>query len=121
LISQQGVVDEFVQALIQEGNIESILKMVELGYDINTSNVFIGMAAPLIQAVAVGNTDMVVHFISIGADPNLVWDDFSGGIDFALNEAANHKNKEIFDYLSPLTKPELRKIAEINWNSLDPV
>jgi hypothetical protein len=33
LISQQGVVDEFVQALIQEGNIESILKMVELGYD----------------------------------------------------------------------------------------
>lgn len=120
LIAQGGIIDDFVALLIQEGNIESIQKLVKLGYDVNASNVLNGIATPLIQAVAIGNIDMVIHLVSIGADPNLIWDDFSGGIDFALNEAVNYKNKEIFDYLSPLTRPELRKIAEMNWNSLDP-
>jgi ankyrin repeat protein len=116
LISQQGTLSDFVEILVQEDNIDFIVKLVELGYDIN--GIYYSFSL-LTLAVESGNIDMVKRFVSIGADPNLAWDDFSGGIDFALNEAANQKNKEIFDYLSPLTTPELRKIAEMNWNPPD--
>jgi hypothetical protein len=112
LISQQGTLTDFVNTLVQENDIDNIVKLVELGYDINGIRC---SSSLLTLAVESGNIDMVKRFISIGADPNLAWDDFSGGIDFALNEAATQKNKEIFDYLYPLTIPELRKIAEMNW------
>jgi hypothetical protein len=53
--------------------------------------------------------------VEAGADVNLRGV-FEPEEDFALNLAAFCQNKEIYDYLAPLTSEELRAIAEKTWN-----
>jgi ankyrin repeat protein len=118
ILIQDGTLDCFVKILIQENDTENIQKLVDLGFNINT---FFTMSSPLMLAVELGNLDMIRFLISIGADPNLLYEDFSTNDEigyFALDEAAVIKNREIYDYLFPLTKLELQKFAERTWKSV---
>ncbi|KAF3884934.1 MULTISPECIES: ankyrin repeat domain-containing protein [Nostocales] len=62
----------------------------------------------LMCLVEVGNIDYVKLLVEAGADVNAV----DGGYDFALQIATRMAWQEAFDYLAPLTSPELREISE---------
>lgn len=62
----------------------------------------------LIDLVWAGNLDYVKFIVEAGLDVSAI----DSGQDFALYAAARQGWTDIFDYLSPLTSPELREIAE---------
>ncbi|MBD2488877.1 ankyrin repeat domain-containing protein [Aulosira sp. FACHB-615] len=62
----------------------------------------------LTDIVWAGNLDYVKFLVESGLDVNKI----DSGYDFALWVAARQGWTEIFNYLSPLTLPELREIAE---------
>ncbi|MBD2495525.1 ankyrin repeat domain-containing protein [Nostoc sp. FACHB-280] len=62
----------------------------------------------LMDIVWAGNLDYVKFLVESGLDVNKI----ASGYDFALLVAARQGWTEIFNYLSPLTLPEFREIAE---------
>jgi ankyrin repeat protein len=63
---------------------------------------------PLMFAAMEGDIEIVKRLVESGADPNMMTNDD----DTALMYAAIDGHKEIFEYLAPLTKPELVQPAE---------
>lgn len=64
---------------------------------------------PLMLAARVGNLEIVKLLVEAGADVNQIAQ--SSGT-YALAEAAGEGYEDIFNYLAPLTNPELREEAE---------
>ncbi len=95
---------------IRFGYWDEVQALVPVLLDVNTRDGN-GDWTPLMYAVHEESFDIVKLLVEAGADVNLRGF-FEPEEDFALNLAAYAGNKEIFDYLVPLTLPELRAIAE---------
>jgi ankyrin repeat protein len=61
----------------------------------------------LMEIAWTGRVDLVKVLVEMGADVNALSNDTT----FALFEAAREGRQEVFDYLAPLTAPELREAA----------
>jgi ankyrin repeat protein len=88
---QQEVIDDFYEILQNNSDINQ----TDEGYTI------------LIRLAWAGRLDLVKLAMDAGADINAVSNDNS----FALYEAARQGWQEVYDYLAPLTSPELKEIA----------
>lgn len=105
--------DMIVVALVlamKFGDWESVKALIPVQPDINARD-YTGDWTPLMHAVHEGCLDTVKLLVEAGADVNLRGN-FEPEEEFALNMAAYTGNKEIFEYLAPLTAPELHAIAE---------
>ncbi len=105
--------DKIVMALIlaiKFGDWESVKALIPLQPDINERD-SMGDRTPLMHAVCEGSLDTVKLLVEAGADVNLRGN-FEPEDEFALNIAAYTGNREIFEYLAPLTSPNLLAIAE---------
>lgn len=120
--------DSIVIALIlaiQFGDWKSIQALIPVQTDINARDSSELDWTPLMYAVHEEDLDMVKLLIEAGADVNVRG---SEPDEFPLNLAAYRcqnafsysneyiRNKNIFDYLAPLTSPELRFIAQRTLN-----
>jgi ankyrin repeat protein len=109
--------DEIVIALIlaiKYGDWTSIQALVPLQPDINARDSE-GDWTPLMYAVHEQSLNTVKLLVEAGSDVNLRGS-FEPEDDFALNIAAYAGNKEIFDYLAPLTSPDMQATAAKNLN-----
>lgn len=113
------------------GNIEVLQLLIEYGFDMNFSNSLppliaaiyakqnlvikflleIGVnvnepddggATAIHAAAAKGNLEVIKKLVELGADPNFAYDD---QVDHPLLHAAYNKDREMFNYLYPLTDP----------------
>ena len=112
---------------IKYGDYEAFEKLLSTQEDINATDSSDGNWTPLMHAVLEESLDMVKKLVEVGADVNVkAIEPYTD--EFPLNIAAygccsassNYKynrNKKIYDYLFPLTSPELKCIAEKNLNS----
>ena len=91
-----------------EEQTEMVKFLLEAGADISIPK-YGEVSPPLMIAAEKGNLEMVKLLIEAGADVNQIA--MSTG-DFALASAAAGGHVEVFNYLAPLTNPELRKEAE---------
>lgn len=109
--------DKIVVALIlamKFGDWESVKALIPLQPDINERD-SMNDWTPLMHAVHEQSLDTVKLLVEAGADVNLRGN-FEQEEDFALNLAAYTGNKDIFEYLAPLTLPDARAIAERTWS-----
>ena len=104
--------DEISEALIlaiQYGDWEAIQILTPVQEDIDARDSCNDWTA-LMYAVHEGCFKAVKLLVDLGANVNLRGA-FEPEEDFALNLAAYGRNQEIFDFLFPLTMPELQEIA----------
>lgn len=104
--------DDVVIALIlaiQFNDWNSIQDLIHLQKDVNARDSSDIYWTPLMYAAYEGEFETVKLIVEAGADVNLRG---SEPDDFALNLAAYAGNREVFEYLAPLTSPDLRAIAE---------
>ncbi|MEC4895222.1 MAG: ankyrin repeat domain-containing protein [Oscillatoria sp. PMC 1051.18] len=110
---------------IQFGYLEEFLELLPLLEDINEKDSSVLEWTPLMYSVHQESLDMVKALVKAGAGVNLRGIEMD---EFALNLAAYGccaasygyeytRNKKIYDYLFPLTSPELQQIAEETLNS----
>jgi uncharacterized protein len=91
---------------IDQGNIRKVKSILKTeGLNLNDGE---DMLTPLMFASGKVNLNIVKLLVESGADTSTK----SVHGDFALKIAAESGNKDIFDYLFPLTKDELRKEAQ---------
>jgi ankyrin repeat protein len=88
---------------------DSAIRFLEENRNPNPNETMKGGYSPLIYLVHVGDFDLTIKFVELGANVNKL-DDLNG---YALLEAANQGHQHIFDYLLPYTIPELRQNAII--------
>jgi ankyrin repeat protein len=108
-------IDSLVTALIlaiKYEDQESIRSLIAKQLDINERDDE-GDWTPLMYAVHESSLQIVKFLVESGADVNLRGST-KPNEDFALNLAVYQENMEIFQYLLPLTQPDLRLIAEQN-------
>lgn len=117
--------DSIVIALIlaiEFGDWKSVQVLVPIQTNINARDSSELYWTPLMYAVRQESLNIVKLLVDAGADVNIRGSDPD---DFSLNLAAYgcnafpysskyDRNKAIFDYLAPLTSPELREIAQKN-------
>lgn len=87
---------------------EAFIALLSVQEDINTTDNTILEWSLLMYAVDVECMDMVKVLVEAGADVNYRAIDPE---EFALSEAVYCDNQDIFNYLEPLTSPELQAIA----------
>lgn len=78
---------------------------IEVGIDVNLKFQENENRTALIEAASIGDINIVKKLVESGADVNAVSDKNH----FALMNAASQGWQEIYDYLAPLTSPELQK------------
>ncbi len=112
---------------IKYGDYEAFEKLFSVQKDINATDYSESDWTPLMHAVLEESLNMVKKLVEAGADVNIrAIEPYTD--EFPLNIAAYNccsafynyeykRNKEIYDYLFPLTSPELQCIAEKNLNS----
>jgi ankyrin repeat protein len=93
---------------IHEHRYEIVAYLIELGFDVNQKFEEYENRTALIKAAQVGNINTVKKLVESGADVNAI----SRKNDWALMNAACQGWHEIYDYLAPLTSPQLRSWAE---------
>ncbi|MGB3535723.1 MAG: ankyrin repeat domain-containing protein [Microcoleaceae cyanobacterium] len=90
---------------------EILLELIKAGIDINAK--LDEGETLLIIAIWNRKLSIVKLLIEAGADTNIVPENIIDNIgNFALFEAASIGDREIFEYLAPLTSPELRSEAQ---------
>jgi ankyrin repeat protein len=112
--------DDVAIALIlamKYGDWQSVQALLPIQPDVNARDGN-GDWTLLMYAVHEESLDTVKMLVEAGADVNLRGS-FEPEEDFALNLAAHACHQEIFDYLAPLTLPDMRTTAEINLNRRD--
>ena len=112
---------------IKYGDYEAFKKLFSVQKDINTTDYSDSNWTPLMHAVVEESLVMVQKLVEAGADVNVkaiepYTDEFplniaAYGCCIASSEYEYKRNREIYDYLFPLTSPELQCIAEKNFNS----
>jgi len=90
-----------------ENDIAILKQLIEAGIDVN--QILEDDETPLMIAAHHGNLELVQMLVNAGANVNALP---SSGY-YALWNAANQGWQEIYDYLAPLTSPELRQEAEL--------
>lgn len=90
-----------------ESKIEILLELLRAGIDPNQRILDDGQTV-LMYAAGRGDLHVVKALIEAGADVNIVADNGT----FALIRAAEQGYQEVFDYLAPLTSPDLKQEAE---------
>ncbi|MBC1224135.1 ankyrin repeat domain-containing protein [Nostoc sp. UCD121] len=120
--------EDFAEALIRAIRfhyLEEVQALISVQQDINARDSSELYWSPLIYAVFEESLDIVKLLVKAGADVNIRGSDQD---DFPLNLSAyacNNtffysnefiRNKKIFDYLAPLTSPELKEIAQRTLN-----
>lgn len=115
---------DFAEALIRAiyfHYLEEVQALIPLQKDINVRDSSELYWTPLMYAVFEESLDMVKLLIEAGADVNIRGsdpDEFPLNISaYLCKNAFSHshefaRNKKIFDYLAPLTSPELQAIAQ---------
>jgi ankyrin repeat protein len=88
-----------------QGNPEIVQLLINAGAVVNIPLKDPEYWTPLMCAVSSGNLNVVKLLVEAGADVNEIRD----GGNFPLAIAADNSYQEIFDYLAPLTNPELRQ------------
>ncbi|KAF3887554.1 MULTISPECIES: ankyrin repeat domain-containing protein [Nostocales] len=91
-----------------QGNLEILKLLLNAGAVVNIPLKDPESWTPLMCAVSSRNFDAVKLLVEAGADVNEIRD----GGNFSLAIAAYFGDREIFDYLAPLTNPELRQQIE---------
>lgn len=112
---------------IKYGDREAFEKLFSVQEDINATDCSDSDWTPLMHAVFEESLDMVQKLVEAGADVNIraiepYTDEFplniaAYGCCSASSEYKYKRNKEIYDYLFPLTSSELQYLAEKNLNS----
>lgn len=118
ILLQNEAIDTIADALflaLSYRDFKAAANLIPLQEDINSRDSE-GDWTFLMRAVHEDAFSIVKLLVEAGADVNLKGI-FEPEEDFALNLAAFGHNKEIYDYLAPLTSEELRAIAEKTWNS----
>lgn len=112
---------------IKYGDYDAFEKLLSLQKDINITDNSESDWTPLMHAVLEESFKMVQKLVEAGANVNIrAIEPYTD--EFALNIAAYgccsassayeyNRNKEIYDYLLPLTSPELKYIAKKSLNS----
>ncbi|MBC6419189.1 MAG: ankyrin repeat domain-containing protein [Prochloron sp. SP5CPC1] len=98
---------------IQGKDLEAVKALIPVVEDINARDSTDCDFTPLMEAVFEDSLDLVKLLVEAGAYVNVI-----GSFeldDFPLNIAAVGQNREIFDYLAPLTSLGLRAMAERTW------
>ncbi|TYQ29887.1 ankyrin repeat domain-containing protein [Pseudanabaena sp. UWO310] len=93
---------------VTEGHIEIARMLIEAGADMSLPE-YGEVSHPLAEAASKGDMDMVKLLVEAGANVNQI--SRSSG-EYALDAAAGSGHIEVFNYLAPLTSPELRIEAE---------
>lgn len=101
------LMQEALEAALSQGDTTKIELLIRDGIDIDIE-LESDRNTPLIEAVEFGCIDTVRFLVESGANVNA---SNSDGY-YPLLIAATYGFKDIFDYLAPLTKPELRAEAE---------
>ena len=112
---------------IKYGDYEAFEKLLSTQEDINVTDNSDSDWTPLMHAVLEESLLMVQKLVEAGADVNVkaiepYTDEFplniaAYGCCSASSDYEYKRNKKIYDYLFPLTSPELQCIAEKNLNS----
>lgn len=97
-----------IDSTIYSRRLDVLNFLIEMGIDVNTKFRDNKNRTALIEAANIGDIDIVKKLVESGADVNAI----SNQNQFALNNAASQGWQEIYDYLAPLTSPELRYIAQ---------
>lgn len=92
------------EIVLKQESIEDFYEILETKSDINHRD---DGYTILMRLSLTDRVDLVKLAVDVGADVNAVSNDNS----FALYEAARSGRQEIYDYLAPLTSPELVEIA----------
>jgi len=106
--NQEDIFEKLIDA-IQRRNFKTFNDLMQQPVDINARFKDDTLWTLLMYAVYQESIEMVKSLVAAGADVNLIGTDPE---DFALNLAAYAADVEIFNYLAPLTSPELRLKAE---------
>ncbi|PSF35826.1 hypothetical protein C7H19_15500 [Aphanothece hegewaldii CCALA 016] len=124
IVSDGDVTAELIRA-IRFGYWEEVQALIPVQTDINARDSSDLYWTPLMYAVHEEDLDMVKLLVEAGADVNvrgLEPDEFplnlaAYGCKNAFSYSNEYiRNKEIFDYLAPLTSPKLREIAQRTLN-----
>lgn len=102
-----GLGTPLTQAIYEE-NLEIVRILLESGADTSVPE-YGEVFPPLTIAAGKGNLEIVQLLVEAGADINQIAQ--SSGA-FALDSAAGGGYEDVFNYLAPLTNPELREEAE---------
>lgn len=95
-----------LSSAIKPGKLEILEELIKAGIDINQR--LEDNKTILMEAANMGDISVVKKLVEGGADVNALTD----GGDFALLNATYQGWQEVFDYLAPLTSPELRQESE---------
>ncbi len=99
---------------IGEENLEAVKALIPFQKDINARNSAYSGFTPLMEAVSEDSLELVNILVESGAYVNIIGNEIQ---DFPLNIAALGSNREIYNYLAPLTSPGLRIIAAKTWQN----
>lgn len=89
----------------KSGRLEIVQMMLEYGADVNLPSRKSDVWTALMSAAEGGNLEIVKLLVEIGANVNEIRD----GGNCALMVAGRASHQDIFDYLAPLTNPDLRQ------------
>lgn len=92
-----------------QGNLDVVIRLIEAGADVNYAVNILENKTPLILAIQEEHFDVIKVLIEAGADVN---QGITQTNEFPLIVAAAMGYEEIYNYLAPLTEPELRLEAE---------
>lgn len=90
-----------------KGNTNIVKMLLDTGADVNAVPKNPDEPSALMLAAQEGHLEVVQILVDAGADVNLIRE----GNTYALSSAAGNGYKDIFNYLYPLTNPELRQEA----------
>ncbi len=93
---------------IYNRRLDVITFFIEMGIDVNLKFQEDENTTALIEAAQIGDIEIVKKLVESGSEVNAINDKN----DFALMNAASQGWQEIYDYLAPLTSPQLQKRAK---------